>query len=282
VRLRIALAQLDSRLGDVEANIRRSRESLREARALGADLTVFPELALSGYALSTVERDTARGLDELGELADAAGDSSVLIGFHERSGALTYNSAAYFERGSLLHVHRKLYLTDYPPFEEDACYSPGETMRAFDTAFGRTAILICNDAWQPILPFIAVHDGAQILLLPSCSGTALADAEAYWRALTGFYARMLQCFVVFVNRVGSEGAFTFWGGSHVVDPWGEVVSEARRLEKELLVVDVDLARVEERRLELPLVGNPRLHVLRAELERLAEARIGKGGGHVVH
>jgi predicted amidohydrolase len=103
------------------------------------------------------------------------------------------------------------------------------------------------------------------------------EAEAYWRELTRFYARMLQCYVVFVNRVGREAGFTFWGGSHVVDPRGDVVAEARRLEEELLVVDVDLDRVEERRLELPLVQEPRLDMLRAELERLS-----KGDRHHVH
>jgi predicted amidohydrolase len=263
--VRIALAQVDATLGDVEANVARARHTLGEAGHLGAELTVFPELQLSGYALATTNRDTARSVDELAELAD---DSTAVWAFHERAGERTFNSAAYFQDGSLVHVHRKLYLTDYPPFSEDVSYAPGETMRAFDTSFGRAAILICNDAWQAALPFLAVHDGAQILLVPACSSTAVVEAETYWRELTRFYARMLQCYVVFVNRVGSEGDFTFWGGSHVVDPWGEVVAEARRFEEELLVADVDVERVEERRLELPLVRNPRLDLLAAEIQRL--------------
>jgi predicted amidohydrolase len=263
--MRIALAQVDSELGDVDANAARARETLAAAAVAGAELTVFPELQLSGYALAAADRETARSVDEL---SDLAADSTAVLAFHERSGERTFNSAAYFEDGALLHVHRKLYLTDYAPFSEELSYSPGEALRAFDTSFGRAAILICNDAWQAMLPFLAVHDGAQILLVPSCSSTAVVEAESYWRELTRFYARMLQCYVVFVNRVGSEGGFTFWGGSHVVDPRGEVVAEARRFEEELLVADVDLARVEERRLELPLVRNPRLDLLAAEVQRL--------------
>jgi predicted amidohydrolase len=270
VRLRIALAQVEATLGAVDANIARARAALAEAARCDADLTVFPELQLSGYALAATDRETALTAAELRPLVDAARDASMVVAFHERARERTYNSAAYFERGSLLHVHRKLYLTRYPPFDEDVLYSPGETMRAFDTALGRVAILICNDAWQPALPFLAVHDGARILFLPSASSTTVGEAERYWCDLTRFYARMLQCFVVFVNRAGRDAAFTFWGGSHVVDPWGDVVAEARRLEEELLVVDVDLARVEERRLELPLVREPRLDLLRAELERLAK------------
>jgi predicted amidohydrolase len=266
--MRIALAQVDARLGDVEANARRAREAIADARAGGADLVVFPELQLSGYALARAERDTARTSAEVADLAAADGPAA-LFAFHERDGARTYNSAAYVEAGAVVHVHRKLYLVDYAPFEEAALFAEGGELRAFDTALGRFAVLICNDAWQPFLPVIAVHDGARVLLVPAASSTAVPEAERYTRGLTRFYARMLQCYVVFVNRVGTEAGFTFWGGSHVVDPLGEVVLEAPRFDEAIAFGDVDLVRVDERRRELPLVGEPRLEFLLAELRRLA-------------
>ena len=261
----IALAQLDCRLGDVAANERRIREAVARARVGGADLVVFPELQLSGYALAGVEHDTSRPATEVAGLVDGV---AALVGFHERDGGQRYNSAVYVEDGAALHVQRKLYLVDYAPFDEASLFAPGETMRAFDTALARTAILICNDAWQPFLPSLAAHDGAELLLVPACSSTAVPEAEPYWRELTRFYARMLECYVVFVNRVGTEPGFTFWGGSHVVDPVGEVVAEAPRLEEALVLVDVDLERVAARRRELPLLGALRPDLLRAELERL--------------
>jgi len=264
--VRVALAQLDCLLGDVEENARRARGAVAEARAGGADLVVFPELQLSGYALATVEHDTSCTALEAAAVADGV---SALVGFHERERDRRFNSAAYVERGVPVHVHRKLYLTDYAPFDEDALFAPGETMRAFDTALGRTAVLICNDAWQPFLPSLAAHDGAELLLIPANSSSAVPEAEAYWRALTRFYARMLECYVVFVNRVGADPGFSFWGGSHVVDPLGEVVAEAPRLDEALLLVDVDLERVGARRRELPLVGALRSDMLCAELERLS-------------
>ena len=98
----------------------------------------------------------------------------------------------------------------------------------------------------------------------------MKDVDEYWGSLTRFYARMLQCYVVFVNRVGTEAGFTFWGGSHVVDPLGELVVEAPRLEEALVFAELDLERVEARRRELPLLGEPRLDLLRAELDRLAQ------------
>src|SRR2546423_8417302 len=155
--MRVALAQLDVRLGDVESNARRAQETVADARAGGADLVVFPELYLSGYALGLAQADTPRTSAEAGALIGADGPSA-LVGFHERDGSSSYDSAAYVEAGAVVHVHRKLYLPDYAPFEEGKLFAEGDELRAFDTALGRFAVLICNDAWQPFLPFLAVQD----------------------------------------------------------------------------------------------------------------------------
>jgi predicted amidohydrolase len=148
-------------------------------------------------------------------------------------------------------------------------------MRAFDTRLGRMAILICNDAWQTFLPFIAVQDGAQVLIIPADSGSyptypELLDTRGYWRGITRFYSRMLECYVVFVNRVGKQDNLAFWGYSHVVDPWGTVVAEGPLHEEALITVDIDLGNVRRRRREVPLVKEARLALLARELNRLAE------------
>src|SRR5215212_11259815 len=108
--MRVALAQIDSILGDTEENLRRSKEVVAEARDRDADLTVFPELSLSGYALGELGDDVA--IEAHGEpilsLAEAAGEMAVVVGFCEEGrGFQTYNSAAYLEGGILRHVHRK-------------------------------------------------------------------------------------------------------------------------------------------------------------------------------
>jgi len=266
--VRIALAQLDCRLGDIAANSAKAREVVAEARQGDAQLVVFPELHLSGYALAATDGDTAVTAEEAASTVESG--VSALVCFHERDGEQRYNSAVYVEAGVPLHVQRKLYLLEYAPFLEQAQFAAGDALGAFDTGLGRAAVLICNDAWQPFLPTFAAQGGAELLLVPAASSTAVPEAEAFWRELTRFYARMLECYVVFVNRVGDEAGFTFWGGSHVVDPLGEVVAEAPRLEESLLFADVDLERVAERRRELPLLGEMRPGLLRAELERVAE------------
>jgi predicted amidohydrolase len=244
--MRLALAQIDAN----EASV---IQALADARAGDADLVVFPELCL---------KDRSRTAEEIAALA-ANGPASV-IGFDGHG----YNSAAYVDHGAVVHLQRKLYLCDYPPFDEHERFEPGDELRAFDTPSCRAATLICNDMWQPFLPVLAVWDGAQVLLVPSASSTAMPEVDEYWRELTRFYARMLECYVVYVNRVGEDPGFTFWGGSHVVDPLGEVVAEAPRFSETLLFADLDVSVVEERRRELPLLGRPRVGFLRCELERL--------------
>ena len=271
------MAQIDCLLGDVEANLRRAMEVVAEAKDEGADLVVFPELSLAGYALKEFSTDVA--IDARSEpilsLAEEAGEMGVVVGFCEEGrGFHVYNSAAYLEGGSLLHLHRKLYLPNYRIYEERKHYNPGQSLRAFDTRLGRMAILICNDAWQPFVPFIAVQDGAQVLIIPANSGfypyPELLNTKEYWRDITRFYARMLESYVIFVNRIGEEENLVFLGYSHVVDPWGRVVAEGPGREEALITVDIDLGNVRRRRREVPLVKEARLALLSKELNRLAE------------
>jgi predicted amidohydrolase len=276
--MRVALAQIDSVLGDTEENLRKAKEVVAQAKDRGADLTIFPELSLSGYALGELGDDVPIEAysKPISSLAEAAGEMAVVVGFCEEGrGFQTYNSAAYLEGGDLRHLHRKLYLPNYRIYEERKHYNPGQSMRAFDTKLGRMALLICNDAWQTFLPFIAVQDGAQVLVIPADSGSypsypELLDTRGYWRGITRFYARMLECYVVFVNRVGKQDNLVFWGYSHVVDPWGTVVAEGPLHEEALITVDIDLGNVRRRRREVPLVKEARLALLARELNRLVE------------
>ncbi|MGI8625186.1 MAG: nitrilase-related carbon-nitrogen hydrolase [Geodermatophilaceae bacterium] len=274
--MRITLAQLAPTLGDVATNLARAEQVLSDV-ADDVDLVVFPELFLTGYSIGTVEDDVSIYPDDsrLRRMARAAGEAGVLMGFveAERRGLFTYNSAAYYQDGALVHVHRKLYLPTYSIFEERKHFTPGPSLQAFQTPQGhRAAILICNDAWQPQLAFLATQDGAHILYVPTASAQSTFpehyDSHTYWMDITRFYARMFQVYVVFVNRVGSEGELHFWGGSHVVDPWGELVAQAKQDTEEVLTVDIDMAQVARRRRAIPLVKEARLGLIRREVDRL--------------
>ncbi|GAB2736799.1 carbon-nitrogen hydrolase [Salinifilum aidingensis] len=279
--MRVAWAQTNCVLGDVQANLDEAHRMVRRAAAEDADLVVFPELSLHGYALGRVPGD--RSVDMADErLADLSRyGPDVLLGAHESGGVRRFNAAGYFTGGALLHNHRKLYLVNYLDWEERKHAAPGRSLRAYDTPHGRMATLICNDAWQPPLPWLAAQDGAEVLLVPTNSATPLAspgaevedgavDTVAYWRELVLFIARMQQCWVVFVNRVGEENGVSFWGGSRVVAPWGEVVAEAPLREPDLTTVDIDVARARRCRRELPLLQEARCGLVAREARRLAD------------
>jgi predicted amidohydrolase len=267
----VALAQVDPALGAVDDNVRLVREQIARARADAADLVVFPELTLSGYSLGKLDGDVALSADgpELAGLAEGADGLGCVVGFAEAGRVHTHNSAAYLERGRVRHLHRKLYLPTYDIWEERKHFTPGSAMRAFDTDIGRVAILICSDAWQPALAVVAIQDGARVLVVPANSTARRAENRRDWHDISRFCARQLECYVVFVNRVGEEGELSFWGGSHVYDPWGELVAEAPLDEPALLTAELDLAAVRRRRREMPLVKEARLALLSRELDRLA-------------
>jgi predicted amidohydrolase len=276
--LRVALAQVDCVLGDVERNARRAREEIGRARADGAELVVFPELSLTGYALGAVTEDVAMTLDDptIVGLAGATDGVAAVVGCVESGRVHTYNSALFLDGGAIVHVQRKTHLPTYGRWEEHKHFSEGAALRAFDTRLGRLAMLVCNDAWQAPLAYVAAHDGARMLIVPACSsldaadGTDPAELERDWGDLLRFHARFLQAWVVFVNRVGAEAGMTFWGGSRVIDPWGRVVVQAPRDEPALVHADLDLSAVRRRRRELPLLKEPRLGLIRREVDRLID------------
>jgi len=277
--MRIALAQVDADLGDIDANVERASLVIAGAVEQASDLIVFPELHLTGYSIGQVDADLSLRPDDprIEKLARDAGPAALLVGFVESGGPgpHTYNSTALYQDGRLRHVHRKLYLPAYVPFEERNHFTPGPSLRAFSVDPGtRMAVLLCNDAWQPHLAFLAVQDGARVLLVPAASAQSRFpehyDSHEYWHDITHFYGRMYEVYVVFVNRVGVEGSLRFWGGSHVIDPWGNVVAEAGQQAEQVLTVDVDLAEVRRRRRQVPLVKEARLALLQREVSRLLE------------
>src|SRR5215468_5307775 len=275
--VQIAVAQVDCVLGDVTANLSRAREAISNAAPQGAGLVVFPELTLHGYALGKVGGDRSVRADDprLTSLAQSVVD--VLVGFHEDGGVRRYNSAAYLAPDGVRHVHRKLYLPNYLVWEERKHASPGQSLRAFDTRIGRMATLICNDAWQSVVPWLATQDGAEVLLVPTNSAvgpeSGPLDVIDYWYELLRFIARMQQCWVIFCNRVGTEAGVRFWGGSRVLDPDGQVVAEAPLWEPDLVIADIDVSAARRRRHQLPLVAEARLGLIERELARL----ISEGG-----
>lgn len=265
--MRVALAQMDCRLGEVATNVARAAELSAQVRADGAHMVVFPELAVTGYCKREVGPDLPMAADDE-RLARLAGDGSAVIGFVERP---CYNAAAWWDGGRLRHVQRKVYLPTYGPWQEGHVFTAGDELRVVDGI----AILICNDAWHPALVELAVRRGAEVLVVIANSArNDLVDNPSTWRDITRFYARLLQVWTVFVNRVGTDPGtgFSFWGGSHVVDFDGRVVVEGPEDVESVVTADLDLEALRRRRRELPLLDDPRPDLLAEGFDDLVTGR----------
>lgn len=278
---RVAVAQIAPTLGDLEKNLALHEKTARDAIAQSANLLIFPELSLTGYFLkdqvpSVALRPDAQALQLFRELSQRI---AIILGFvEEASGHRFHNASAYFEGGEIRHIHRKAYLPTYGIFDEARYLAAGERIRAFDTALGRMAILICEDLWHPAAPAIAAWDGAEIVICPSASpGRGLGQAGPFqnastWERTIRACGDLLTTYIIYANRVGYEDGACFWGGSEVVAPSGEPLAKAGYLEEELLVADLDPGRLRRARVVNPLLRDERLELTLREITRIVQAR----------
>jgi NAD+ synthase (glutamine-hydrolysing) len=284
--IRIELAQIAPRLGDVDRNLARHLEIAAASAAVGTQLLVFPELSLTGYLLQDLAADVAMRLDDprLARLAAASRDVSIVASFVEESADhRLFIAAGLFEAGELRHVHRKAFLPTYGLFDERRFFAPGEAVRATPSRLGvGVGLAVCEDFWHLGMPQVLALDGAQVLIDVAASpgrdlaathevGIGTADS---WRMLMRTYAQLTTSFAIFCNRVGVEESFSFWGGSQVVAPTGEVLLAAPLGEEGVFGVDIDLEDVRRERIGLPLLRDERIELQLRELGRVLAERAG--------
>jgi predicted amidohydrolase len=283
VEFRVALVQFAPRLGELDANLELVAGKLGEATAQGADLVVFPELALTGYLLQDLVPDVAMRADDprLAALSDAAPGVLVAIGFAEETRAHRYcNSVALLRDGELIGFHRKVYLPTYGLFDEGRFTRPGHHIRTLPVGdpIHRVGLSVCEDFWHPFVPMLQVQDGASLLVnvaagparAPgSAAGTA---AIAGWHKMQETYARLGTVAVAFCNRVGTEEGLTFWGGSRLLGPDGSVIVEAPLYEEALVVGVLETDDLRMQRYNLPLFADERLELVRREIDRIISER----------
>jgi predicted amidohydrolase len=285
-RLMVGLAQIAPHLGAVAENLDLHRRVIGEARERGVELLVFPELGLTGYLLQDLNAEVAMRQDDqrLLTLAREAGDMSVVVGFVEESDEhQLYIAGALLEGDRIAHVYRKSYLPNYGLFDERRFFATGGQLRAVDSRLGvRLGLCICEDFWHLPVPYLLALDGAQVLVnISSSPGRDIAavvedelGTAQSWRTLMRAYAQLTTSFVVFVNRVGVEEAVTFWGGSQVISPSGDVLCAAPLLEVGLHTVEIDLDDVRRERVALPLLRDERPEFVLRQLERLVREQAG--------
>ncbi len=264
-----------------QANLDKAAARVEEAARKGAEVVCLPELYRSPYfcqredaaLFDLAEPVPGPSTERLSEVARKAGVAVVVPLFEKRAPGLYHNSAVVIDAdGKTAGLYRKMHIPDDPAFYEKFYFTPGDLgFQAFDTRFGKVGTLICWDQWYPEGARLTALRGAAVLFYPTAIGWHPHEKEAHgaaqrdaWRTVQRGHAIANGCYVAAVNRVGHEpgppgqAGLQFWGTSFLCDPFGVVIAEASTDREEILVGEVDLARIEEVRRGWPFLRDRRI------------------------
>jgi N-carbamoylputrescine amidase len=279
-RFKVGLVQM-AMSPEPAKNLDRAVARVKEARGAGADVVCLPELFRSQYFCQREDAslfDLAEPVpgpttEVLGRAAKETGAVVVAPIFERRAPGLYHNSAAIIDAdGQLRGLYRKMHIPDDPAFYEKFYFTPGDLgFRAFDTQAGRIGTLICWDQWYPEGARLTALQGAAILFYPTAIGWHPHEKEAFgaaqrdaWRTIQRSHAIANGVYVAAVNRVGHEkplpdgAGLEFWGTSFLADPFGVVVAEGSTDKEEIVMGEVDLARLEDVRRNWPFLRDRRI------------------------
>lgn len=255
--MKIALLQMDVKLGAVKANRDKAVTMMQQAVAGGAKLIVLPELWTTGYRLDLIHElaETADGptVKMLRTFAAEHGVEILAGSIAEKNDGRVYNSSyAISADGALISHYRKIHLIGL--MQEDQFIAPGQKRGEVQFSFGKAGLIICYDLRFTELSRALALAGCQTLFVPAEWPTVRGR---HWTALNIARAIENQMFVIAVNRVGSDDKNVFYGHSMVVDPWGDVLAEATETEEEVILVDVNFGSVAEIRERIPVFRDRR-------------------------
>jgi N-carbamoylputrescine amidase len=277
---RVGLVQM-AMSQDPRENEEKAAAQVEEAARRGAEVVCLPELYRSPYfcqredpAFFDLAEDVPGPSSERFQaVARKAGVAVIVPIFERRAPGLYHNSALLVDAdGTIRGTYRKMHIPDDPAFYEKFYFTPGDLgFRAFDLAAGRVGALICWDQWYPEAARLTALQGAAILFYPTAIGWhpgekarhGVAQRDA-WRTIQRSHAIANGVYVASVNRIGFEpgpsdqAGLEFWGSSFLCDPFGQVLVEGSADREEILVGEVDLARIEEVRRNWPFLRDRRI------------------------
>ena len=277
---RVGLVQM-AMSRDPRENEEKAAARVEDAARRGAEVVCLPELYRSPYfcqgedpAFFDLAEDVpGPSSQRFQAVARKAGVAVIVPIFERRAPGLYHNSALLVDAdGSIRGTYRKMHVPDDPAFYEKFYFTPGDLgFRAFDLAAGRVGALICWDQWYPEAARLTALQGAAILLYPTAIGWHPAEKARHgaaqrdaWRTVQRSHAIANGVYVGSVNRVGFEpgpsgqAGLEFWGSSFLCDPFGQVLLEGSTDQEEILVGEVDLARIEEVRRNWPFLRDRRI------------------------
>ncbi len=270
--VRIALAQINTTVGDIEGNKQKIIEFIKQAVSYNADVLLFPEMSITGYPPEDLLfkthfiQDNIKALEEIAQIVPKS--LIAVVGFVDIDGDI-YNAAAVINNGKVVAKYHKNYLPNYGVFDEMRYFQKGNKALVIQFGDVRMGITICEDIWYPGGPARAeaLYGDAQILANISASPHYQKKLE--WREkMLSTRANDNLAIVAYVNLVGGQDELVFDGASLVLDESGKVLARGKQFEEDLLVVDVDVEMVNKARLKDPRRRQDKLLVTKEDLETL--------------
>ncbi len=248
--MKIALAQISPKIS--KSNLESHISIIKDAIANSAKVVIFPELSLNGYKMMDFVVHSSYTIDELRALRELSSSIDIVVGVALREGSSIYNASIYFSDNEIRHVHRKNILPNYTMFEEARYFFKGDKIESFDSMFGVSNILICEDLWSSKTLYELSKNSPSIVFVISCSpardfydgGLAIEDR---WDALLKSLSILNGAYTVFVNRVGFEDGMGFWGGSRVISPLGNLLFKSKKFEESIDYYELNMKITENQK-----------------------------------
>ena len=272
---------------DRRANQRAADDLIRQAADRGAQIVATQELFLSTY-FCQAEDEARFALAEpipgptsqhLCELARELGIELTASLFEKRAPGVFHNTSIMIDpSGEIVGKYRKMHIPDDPNFYEKYYFTPGDLdWQTQRTRHATTGMLVCWDQWFPEAARLTAMRGAQVIFYPTAIGWQDIDDKPTqqhqrdaWRTMQRAHAIANGVFVAAINRVGTEGAITFWGSSFVADPAGVVIAEASEREPQVLIADCDLSKIDAARKAWPFLRDRRIDAYQGLTRRLLD------------
>ena len=261
---RVALAQINTTVGDLDGNAGKIIGFIDLARRQDADLVAFPEMAIPGYPpedllfkLSFI-RDNKAALQRV---VEASKGIAVVVGFADADSDI-YNAAAVAYDGRMVGVYRKMYLPTYGVFDEDRYFERGSVCPVYTINGTKVGVNICEDIWYAVGPIAVQRDaGAEVIVNISAS-PYYAGKHSHRESMIGTRAADNELYVAYVNAIGGQDELVFDGASLVADQTGGLVARGRQFEEDLIMADLDVEAVVRSRLLDPRVRKENSAILR--------------------
>jgi predicted amidohydrolase len=274
--MRVSLAQINSKLGDIKENIKIHKYYVEKGIESKSNLIIFPELSISGYYLLDGTLEVSLKKEDILEIfKEESKKIDISIGFPELGDdKITYISQIYLSKGEILNVYRKIYPPNHGMFEDLKFFGRGKRVKAFETNYGKFGVLICRDFFHPSLPLLYYFQNIDLLILVSAipvRGSYREEGLGIYEStekLLSIYSQRFHFYVVFVNRVGFEDGIPFMGGSMAFDSSGRKILSLPLIKESFETIEINFENIKRDIFNLPLKREEDLNLILDNLKEI--------------